>query len=72
MQKCLLPVCGWACVSVCAHHVYVNINPAGTVFKCQTFNLLNLTLGDVQACQLLTTMCTETRYGSKKKKEKRQ
>lgn len=36
------------CVS--AGHVYVT-DPAGTVFKCQTFNLFSLTLGDIKACQ---------------------
>lgn len=69
MQKCLLPasvsvrVCG--CVFVCARHVYLNINPAGTTFKCQTFNLLNLTLGDIQAWQSPTTTWQD--IGVKKK-----
>lgn len=57
MQKCLHV----------RHHVYVNINPAGTVFKCQTFNLLNLTRGGVQACQSPATTCRETRYRRKNK-----
>lgn len=43
MQKCLLPAC--ACVRVYGRrHVYVNINPAGAVFKCQTFNLFEFDL----------------------------
>lgn len=43
------------------HDVFVNIDPAGTVFKCQTFNLLNLILGGIQACQSMTAICRETR-----------
>lgn len=37
----------------CVGHVYVNTPPAGTAFKCQTFNLFHLTLGDIKACQSL-------------------
>lgn len=55
--------CVCVCLFVCARSVYVNINPAGTMFKCQTFNLLNLTLGGIQACHHVT------RYRRKKQKD---
>lgn len=59
--------------SACVHapcHVYVNINSAGSAFKCQTFNLLDLTWGGVQACQSLTTTCRRRAGGKIRHKNK--
>lgn len=64
----------YMCVTVCINgrrHVHVNISPAGTVFKCQTFNLLNLTWGGVQARQSLSTKCRRQDIDVKKKEQKR-
>lgn len=51
MSKSFLSACVCACLCVCIGHVYVYADPAGTVFKCQTFNLFSLTSGDIKACQ---------------------
>lgn len=68
MPKSQLPAC--ECVRR-QQHVDADVNPAGTVFKCQTFDLLNLTRGGIQACQTLTNTCREIRYRHVKKKKRK-
>lgn len=51
----------YACLRACVHITcFKNINPAGTVFKCQTFNLSSLTLVGGRPCvHLPTATCKE-------------
>lgn len=47
--------------------MYVNIRPAGSSLKCQTFNPLNLTQGDVEARESHAEDKTREKLGIKVK-----